>query len=189
VNRDFVGVLRTLEACSAVKEVSRKGWKKKAKISRPESVADHIYATTLASMMVGDLLSLNTEKMMRMALLHDVCEAVTGDIQPGEMEPSWKEKMETSALAAILRDLPGSVRAKYLAAFKDFNRGTSREAMIVRDLDKLEMVVQASSYERDGVRKDLLDEFWKTANERVKTVEGREMLSLASSLRPRRPAP
>ncbi len=94
MNPDFEGVVKTLEACSAVKEVDRKGWKRRARITTPESVADHMFATALAAMLVGDLLRLDTNEMMRMALLHDVCEAVTGDIQPGEMPPSRKLKME-----------------------------------------------------------------------------------------------
>jgi putative hydrolase of HD superfamily len=189
VNTDFDGLLRTLEACSAVKEVDRKGWSRRAGISSPESVADHIFATAFAAMMVGDILRLDAEKMMRMAILHDLCEAVTGDIQPGEMEPSRKLELEASALADLLRSLPAPLRESYLKCFDDFNHGTSRESLLVMDLDKLEMVVQASVYEKKGIRRELLEEFWRSADRLVKTDEGREMLSSAASLRPRRSTP
>ncbi len=89
----------------------------------------------------------------------------------------------------MLRNLPPGLRKTCLRAFDEFNRGTSKEAAVVRDLDKLEMVIQASAYERDGVSRDLLDEFWKTADARIKTKEGRELLRSASSRRPRHSTP
>jgi putative hydrolase of HD superfamily len=186
---DFQGLLETLAACSAVKDVEREGWKRRAGVASPESVADHIFSTTLAAMITGDALHLDTEKMMKMALLHDVCEAVTGDIQPGEMENSLKEAKETAALSGLLRALPEPAIASYVALFKEFNHGASQEALLVKDLDKLEMVIQAAAYESKGVRKDLLDEFWKTAEGRITSETGRKMLSSAGSLRPRRSTP
>ncbi|HVP23997.1 MAG TPA: HD domain-containing protein [Conexivisphaerales archaeon] len=189
MSEDIRGMLRTLEACSGAKRVERKGWRAGAEIRDPESVADHMYATALAAMMAGDLFDLDAEKMVRMALLHDVCEVITGDIQPGEMEASKKSRLESRALAKLLRPLPARIRKKYLAAFEEFNRGSSREARLVRDLDKLEMVVQAAEYEKEGVNSKLLQDFWATAEDRVKTKEGKEMLSSAASLRPRRPSP
>ena len=182
-------MLSTLQACAGVKEVEREGWKRKAGVPSPESVADHLFSTTLAAMMAGDLLHLDTCKMMRMALLHDVCEAATGDIQPGAMLPSKKEELESYALTGLLGALPLPLKRKYLKDFSEFNRGTSREAVLVRELDKIEMVVQASTYERRGVRSDLLDEFWRTADGRVKSKRGREILTSAASLRPPRSTP
>jgi putative hydrolase of HD superfamily len=186
---DFHGVLTTLAVCSAVKDVEREGWKRRAGVASPESVADHIFATTLAAMITGDALHLDTEKMMKMALLHDVCEAVSGDIQPGEMEVSLKEAKETAALTGLLRALPEPMLASYVALFEEFNRGASQEALLVKDLDKLEMAMQAAAYERKGIKKELLDEFWRTAEERIKSETGRKMLSSLASSRPRRSAP
>ena len=189
MDRDFRGMLLTLAACSAIKEVERKGWKRCAEIKAPESVADHTFSTAFAAMMAGDLLHLNTEQMIKMALLHDVCEVITGDVQPGEMEPTRKEELESRALAKLLRALPTTIRSSYLEAFDQFNHGSSREARLVRDLDKLEMVVQAAAYERGGTKRELLNEFWRTAEGRVRSREGKAMLRSAASLRPRRSSP
>jgi putative hydrolase of HD superfamily len=186
---DFQGMLATLAACSGVKDVERKGWKRRVGVASPESVADHIFSTTLAAMIAGDALHLDTEKMMRMALLHDVCEAVTGDIQPGEMEDALKEAKERAALSNLLRALPEPLIVSYVTLFEEFNHGASQEALLVKDLDKLEMVMQAAAYQRKGFRKELLDEFWRTADERIKSEAGRKMLSSAASLRPQRSTP
>jgi putative hydrolase of HD superfamily len=186
---DFQGIVKTLAKCSAVKEVAREGWRRRAGVASPESVADHIFSTTLAAMITADALHLDVVKMMKMALLHDICEAITGDVQPGEMAISVKVAREEEALSDLLRALPGPLAASYLALFEEFNRGTSQEALLVRDLDKLEMAMQAGAYERKGVSKELLDEFWRTAEERIRSESGRKLLSSAASLRPRRSAP
>ncbi|MGA1974311.1 MAG: HD domain-containing protein [Conexivisphaerales archaeon] len=186
---DLWGMLVALRGCSVVKKVNREGWKRRAGIAHPESVADHIFSTTLAVMMVGDLLKLDTYRMMKMALLHDVCEAVTGDIQPGEMEPAQKKKKERKALEGLLHSLPEPLRKSYMASFDEFNRGSSSEAKLVKDLDKLEMVMQASTYEREGTRREVLEEFWRTADAQIKSEAGRKLFSFATSLRPRRSAP
>jgi putative hydrolase of HD superfamily len=175
-----------LRKCSGVKRVDREGWKRRALIREPESVADHIFAVTLAAMMAGDLLQMDVAKMMRMAILHDVCEALTGDVQPGAIAAAKKEEAERVALAKLLEPLPAALRDSYLTAFDEFNHGSSREATMCRDLDKLEMVVQALDYESSGVEGELLDEFWRTTGERIRSPEGRRMLSSAASLRPRR---
>lgn len=189
MSEDLSGLVRTLVQCSGVKDIERRGWKVRAGVDAPESVADHTFATALAAMMVGDLLGLDTLNLVRMALLHDVCEAITGDVQPGEMELARKEELEMAALGRLLRDLPSPLRRKYLLAFREFNCGATPESVMARDLDRIEMALQAIAYERRGVDGKLLDEFWKTADEKVKSRMGKAILRSAATLRPRNSSP
>ena len=60
---------------SELKKVQRKGWHDKVGITHPESVADHSYGTAIMAMIFSDNSgSLNTERIMKMALLHDLAE-------------------------------------------------------------------------------------------------------------------
>ena len=78
-----------------LKNVPRQGWKEKLEMKYPESVADHSYSVTIMSMIISDLEGLNTEKIIRMALLHDLAESVIGDIIPNKLtndeKRKWKE--------------------------------------------------------------------------------------------------
>ena len=65
-----------------LKNVPRQGWKEKLEIINPESVAEHSYSTAAISMILSDLEGLNTEKIIKMALLHDLAESTIGDIIP-----------------------------------------------------------------------------------------------------------
>jgi hypothetical protein len=60
---------------------------------------------------------------------------------------------------------------------------------MARDLDRIEMALQAIAYERRGVDGKLLDEFWKTADEKVKSRMGKAILRSAATLRPRNSSP
>jgi putative hydrolase of HD superfamily len=151
-----------------LKRVSRKGWLKAG--IRPESVADHVYRTTFLAMVYSDLKELNCEKIMRMALLHDLPETITGDLTPEERTAELKEK-EYAAMSKILSYLPQNLKRKYEEIWKDFEESKSEEARIVRELDKLEMVLQALEYQREGYKKERLEEFWKNAKNAIKTPE------------------
>ncbi|MGE4650712.1 MAG: HD domain-containing protein, partial [Myxococcota bacterium] len=72
-----------------LKNVPRQGWKEKLEIINPESVAEHSYSTATISMVLSDLKGLNTEKIIKMALLHDLAESIIGDIIPCCNAISW----------------------------------------------------------------------------------------------------
>ena len=55
-----------------LKTVRRKGWTIKSRVKEVESVADHSYAATSIAMIISDLVGTNTEKVMKMMLMHDL---------------------------------------------------------------------------------------------------------------------
>jgi len=89
-----------------LKNVPRQGWKEKLEIDNPESVADHSYSTTVLSMILSDMKGLDTEKIIRMALLHDLAESITGDIIPDHITKNEKISKENHAIKQILKNLP-----------------------------------------------------------------------------------
>jgi putative hydrolase of HD superfamily len=68
---DFFNIVAEL------KKIPRKGWKEKLGLENPESVADHSYLTAVMSMIISDLNGLNTQKVLKMSLLHDLAESIT----------------------------------------------------------------------------------------------------------------
>ncbi len=123
-----------------LKEIKRKGW---ARIGiKKESVADHSYRVALIAMLVGDRLGMDVEKMMKMALLHDVAECIIGDITPHEMEKEEKIEMERNAM----RELAKEIGMKYYRLWEEFVEGKSEEAKILQEIDKFEMILQAREY-------------------------------------------
>jgi len=68
-----------VQKAGLLKKVKRSGWISWVGIERPESVADHSFRSAILAMCIADLKGLNTEKLMRMLLLHDIHEAIIGD--------------------------------------------------------------------------------------------------------------
>ncbi len=134
------GFVKLLKHAGRLKEIERKGWKRVG-IEKAECVACHSYCVAFIAMLAGDFLGLNTEKMVKMALLHDLAEAITGDITPYEMERKEKERKEEEAMKELLDDFE-----EYYELWKEYMEGKSEEAKIMREIDKFEMILQAYEY-------------------------------------------
>jgi putative hydrolase of HD superfamily len=117
----------------------------------------------LADLLTEQGVSLNVEKVMRIALLHEVAEARIGDVPfpalayiPEEV----KEAGEKAALQAMFEKF-GAFCPKYVELWEEFEKGTSLEGKLVRAADKLELMLQVFEYEKVGYRS--LDKFWTNA--------------------------
>lgn len=163
-------LLRFFRNAGRLKSEPRRGWMMKLELPDPESVADHSYRVALMAMVYSDERGLDTGKAMRMALLHDVPEAIVGDSMPGERTPSGKRRLESRAMRTIVRDVPPPLAELYLKAWDEYERGTSPEAKLVKQLDKVEMAMQAMEYRERYPRKDV-KEFMSTARRTVRDPE------------------
>jgi len=144
-----------LKNAMKLKTIPRQGWINKLDLKDPESVADHCYSMAVLAMIFSDLKRLDTEKIIKMTLLHDLAESVTGDLTPDVVTKSKKEKLETYAMKKILAHLPKPLRAKYAKLWTEYQQNSTREARLLHQIDKLEMALQAKSYGKKFTKKQL----------------------------------
>ena len=145
-----------------LKRVSRTGWKMR-KVKNPESVADHVFRATLLGMLIADLEKLNTEKIMRMLLLHDIAETLTGDVPLIKKYKNAERfrKEEEKSVKKIFSLLPKDLMKKYQIIWEEMENGITKESKLCKDIDKLEMMIQALDYEKeDKKNRKRLDVFW-----------------------------
>ena len=143
-----------------MKELPRTGWVESG-ILEPESVAEHSFRTAVLAMLLADLQGLDSGKAVKMALLHDLAEAVTGDLTPGEKRRrGLAYHAEEEAIDRLLSGLPRDVAASYRALWYELREASSPEAELVARADKVEMLLQASEYEGKGVDPSRLERFW-----------------------------
>ena len=160
-----------------LKTIHRQGWKEKLQINYPESVADHSYSVSIMSMILADLEGLNTEKIIRMALLHDLAESVIGDLTPDNIKNDDKITKENKAMKIILTNLPSKIKKSYLEIWDDYQNNSSQESNLLHDIDKLEMAFQAKFYQKKGIPKEKLATFYETAKIGIKNKNLRNILS------------
>jgi putative hydrolases of HD superfamily len=145
----------------------------------PESVADHSYRTALMAMVYSDARGLDTARVLKMALIHDLPEAIVGDSIPGERTKKRKLKLESTAMKEILEKMPPAQRREYGMIWQEFNSGESEEALLVRQVDKLEMAVQASEY-RSAHQGPGTEEFIESARAGIRDPDLLALLRLVS---------
>ncbi len=155
VNLD--NLLDFLSTAGGLKAIPRTGWVESG-IDDPESVADHSYRTALTAMVLSDINGLDTCKVMRMALLHDLAEAEVGDVTPREKMENHRE-LEDEAMRRILSGFEDAQRELYWSIWVEFQDNKSEEAVLVHDADKIEMVLQASEYQCKSTNPNL-DRFY-----------------------------
>lgn len=159
------------DAVLGLKTVNRAGWAAKAGIKNPESVADHTYSMCAIGMALSDMMGLDTEKILRMTILHDLAESVVGDYMPGEVTARSKIAQEKKAMKKILSCIPAGTRKSYEKAWLEYLQNKTKEARFVHRIDKLEMALQAARYRIDGLAGKSLDQFFVSARKAVTTEE------------------
>jgi len=160
-----------------LKNVQRKGWIDKIGIKDPESVADHSFSMTLMSMIVSELHGLDTNKIVKMSLLHDLAEASVGDFTPGEISKIKKLELENDAMRKILTELPNELIKNYQNVWDEFLIGKSEESIFVHEMDKLEMAFQAKQYMDEGNSKEKIQPFIDSANNEIKNKNLKEIMN------------
>ncbi len=140
-------------------------------IKDAESVADHCFSVSVLAMQMADRLKLDTEKCMRMSLLHELAETKIGDLTPYDPAYKCKADMERKAIREIIKETGADFFKKHI---DELDEGKTKEAKLVHDMDKIEMVLQALEYERAYPGKDLT-EFFDWVNGKLKMEESREL--------------
>ena len=168
-------LIKFLEIAGMLKRTARAGWVEVG-IYQPESVADHTFRTAILCMVYADMEGLDPLKLLRMALIHDLPEAVIGDLTPSKKTAETKEKEET-AINQILNLLPTKQREIYITVWNEYQEGKTREAQAVRQLEKIEMALQAKEYEKAGSANKSLQRFIKSAEEATTWPELKRLLS------------
>ena len=161
---------------ATLKWMTRTGWGMRG-VPQAESVAEHSFGVAFVALALADALNgesdegarsarLDVEKVMIMALLHDLAEVRLTDLPAPAVQllpGSVKSQAEAKAMDELLTPLPAMARWK--ALWQEFEDQSGPEGQLVRDADKLEMMVQCLRYEQAGSRG--LDEFWQAMDERA----------------------
>jgi putative hydrolase of HD superfamily len=177
-------ILRLLDfygRASQLKSIDRAGWRR-CGIERGdcESVADHSFGVALLALLIPPDQIAGGERFDRdhcvaLALVHDLAESIVGDITPHDgIEAADKHAREHDAIRTLSQTLGDE---QLLKLWEEFEAATTPEARLVRDLDVIEMAIQAKSYERRGLlTAEHAAAFVESASRRITTPSGRAML-------------
>lgn len=188
------GLIRFLSQSRRLKSTPRTGWLDRGvPADETESVADHTFQTALlAWLAAASDPTLDRDRILKLAIVHDLPEAITGDKTPydqdgmpdsGADRAAWrafldrrhvrspesrqaKRAAESAAMESLLADLHGNARVELAALWHELNEGLTIEARFVKQADRLEAYLQSLAYgaEDDGRP---MDSFAKEVDEAV----------------------
>ena len=133
-----------------LKNIPRTGWLQKGiPFYEAESIAEHSFeVAVIAQTLLNNFrIKVDAEKVLAMALIHDLSESVIGDMPKALTEKigeNLKHEIEEEAVEKIV----GSGKLKEI--FEEYLRGESLETKIVKLADKLSTFYQAKSYKKRG---------------------------------------
>ena len=120
-----------------LKRTPRSGWQFLG--SGSETVAEHVYRTTMIAFVLARLDgTVDTEKVLRLALAHDLPEARTGDLN--YVNQKYVSADEALAAEDMTRGLPFGGELRELMA--EYREEISPEAILTHDADQLEMLLE-----------------------------------------------
>lgn len=155
--------LEVLYQIFKLKNLFRQGWlKRDIPESEGESVADHTFGTTMTAWILAKKLKLklNEEKLLKMALVHEIGEIYAGDITPVDgVSLTQKYDLELKSVEKVFSSYPAG--EEFINLWKEFEEAVSPEAKFLKQIDKFEMGMQASIYKGHGY--DRMNEFLNSA--------------------------
>ena len=130
-----------LREAERLKDVLRSGH---TSSGRPESTAEHSWRLCLMALVFADALpNVDTLKLLKLCVVHDLGEALHGDIpaieQAAHPDKSTQERDDLLTLTAGLDRAP---RDEIVALWDEYEAAASPEARAVKALDKLETILQ-----------------------------------------------
>ena len=129
---EFMNVIEKLK-CN-----TRHSW---TSTGRQESVAEHSWRLSVMALLVADEFpQVDIDKVVKMCLIHDFGEAVTGDI-PAFVKTKQDEENEDSAIAELLETLPEKLACEFRELFSEMSELNTAESKLFKALDNLEALV------------------------------------------------
>ncbi|KZV91483.1 hypothetical protein EXIGLDRAFT_648177 [Exidia glandulosa HHB12029] len=170
-SQDMLAFFHILER---LKTQKRTGWLVK-KIPDPESISDHMYRMGILAMCTSDA-SLDVPRCVMLALVHDLAEAQVGDITPHEgISKAEKRRLEAGAMQNFLHEMfhDSPAGQRIFTLWQEYEDQQTAEALFVKDLDRLEVSLQAHEYEQRHEDKNL-QEFYDSSLPGIKHPEVRQ---------------
>lgn len=136
------GTLDFLIQAGALKDTYRSGH---ADSGRLESTAEHSWRLSLWVIALEPYLpGYDIALMLKMAALHDLGEAVTGDVPATEQlgDQSARQEAERQAVIGLTAPLDADLANNIHGVAASYDAGQSKEAALMKGLDKLETMLQ-----------------------------------------------
>ncbi|MCZ7373577.1 HD domain-containing protein [Micromonospora sp. WMMC250] len=148
-DHDAAGAMNFIFEAGVLKRAARTGWWF-AGVKQPESIAEHSFRTALIGMMLAAMEGADPARVSMLCVLHDTQETRITDI-PHIAKRYLTAVPNTTVTADQVATCAPAVADVITAAVAEYEAGETLEAVVARDADKLECLVQAVEYRHQGI--------------------------------------
>ncbi|MBZ9578742.1 HD domain-containing protein [Patescibacteria group bacterium] len=175
-----------------LKTMPRTGWVLMG-VKDPETIAEHTFRIVIAVWLLAEKKNLNIKRIIKSALSHDLCEVYAGDMTPffyylhlpkdkterkkrlmkwvrlskKEKRKKGKKKLEIErkSLLKLIKFLKPDLKKEVFSSWFDFEKRTSKEGRFVKQVDRIETLIQSIEY--FGPKKDVGGTSWWEGTEEI----------------------
>ncbi|MBI2545049.1 MAG: HD domain-containing protein [Candidatus Aenigmarchaeota archaeon] len=180
-----VELVELFKLAGKLKKVERTGWVTRVQIENPESVAEHSFRAAFIGMIMGERKGLDSNRLMKMLLIHDLGESIIGDFDLYAKKKLgmdyWNQKEKKAIHDILFENLSQEAAQEYYDLWMEFDAKETELAKFARQIDKFELILQAAAYEREGYPKEKFKVFWEHAEGALAVTDPdlKEMLDIA----------
>lgn len=138
---DIFVILQFLKEAEKLKNTLRSAH---TSTGRKESTAEHSWLLCLMAILLEqEVENINLLKLLKLCVIHDLGEAISGDIPAIEQKNSIEKlEMERNDYLFLISPLPKHIRQELLDLWEEYNSAESPEARFAKALDKIETIIQ-----------------------------------------------
>ncbi|WP_435209305.1 HD domain-containing protein [Micromonospora sp. bgisy143] len=174
------GAMRFIFEAGVLKRAARTGWWF-AGVKQPESIAEHSFRTALIGMMLAAMEGADPARVSMLCTLHDTQETRITDI-PHIAKRYLTALPNTVVTADQVAGCPPPVVDVIRAAVAEYEAGETLDAVVARDADKLECLVQAVEYRHQGI--DNVQRWIDSSRAALKTASAQRLADAALNGQP-----
>jgi putative hydrolase of HD superfamily len=169
--KELRGILEFILKIGKLKRMERVCWKALG-IKKGESVAEHIFSTSLLAWIFGkEKKHLNQTKLLKMALVHEISAAIIGDTIPYLEKITWQKKenfkkwlrflkeektkkfikqydKEKNAMEKLTLSLEPELRKEIVNLWEEYRNVSSAEANFLNQINVLAVLFQGIIYHK-----------------------------------------
>jgi putative hydrolase of HD superfamily len=179
--KSSLNLLNFFSEIGKLKRMPRRGWVSRG-VKNPESISAHSFRLAIMAWVFGKKTpGLNSEKIIKLALVHDLTKVYAVDTTPYDKILVRKEdfkrlkkgifyrdyKNESIALNKLDVKLPNCLKKELIACWNDYQRGLSKEGKFIRQVSRIENLLQALEYWKKN-KNFPIEPWWEEARQLIK---------------------
>ncbi len=174
--KDDIKLLNFIAEAGMLKRVRRSGWWVLG-IKDTETVAEHSFRCAVIAYIISCMEKTSSYKAMLMSIFNDIHEARINDLHKMSQRYLEFKKAEDKAFKEQISQLPRAIKQELSAIHIEYRKQNTKAAIIARDADILECLIQAKEYQEHGFKE--APRFMKKAPRFLKTKGAKKLWNLA----------